>query len=73
MVGRYRGFTALLKEQVSEAHTDGRVLIYVDHLKVVKADLEIHIRDLLDLDVPVWVVKPFQADVVHWEPYRSIS
>uniref|UniRef100_A0A3Q3B2L2 DUF4371 domain-containing protein n=1 Tax=Kryptolebias marmoratus TaxID=37003 RepID=A0A3Q3B2L2_KRYMA len=53
--------------QVSEEVTDDRLQIYVEHLKMVKADLEIRFRDLLDLDVPVWVVQPFQADVVDCE------
>lgn len=52
---------------MSEELGDDRLLIYIDHLKMVKADLEIRFRDLLDLDVPVWVVQPFQADVVSCE------
>ncbi|XP_029281523.1 SCAN domain-containing protein 3-like isoform X2 [Cottoperca gobio] len=50
---------------VSEALTDDRLLIYIDHLRMVKADMEIRFKDLLDLDVPIWVVQPFQADVVN--------
>ncbi|XP_071397542.1 zinc finger BED domain-containing protein 5-like [Centroberyx affinis] len=54
--------------KVSEALTDDRLLIYIDHLRMVKADMEIRFRDLLNLDVPVWVVQPFQADVTECEP-----
>lgn len=41
----------------------GLLLVYSNHLRMVKADMEIHIRDLLNLDVLAWVVQPFQADV----------
>ncbi|XP_071771056.1 zinc finger BED domain-containing protein 5-like [Centroberyx gerrardi] len=54
--------------KVSEALTDDRLLIYTDPLRMVKADMEIRFRDLLNLDVPVWVVQPFQADVTECEP-----
>ncbi|KAM3833924.1 zinc finger BED domain-containing protein 5-like [Diretmus argenteus] len=54
--------------KVSEALTDDRLLIYTAHLRMVKADLEIRFRDLLNLDVPLWVVQPFQADVAECEP-----
>ncbi|XP_071394012.1 zinc finger BED domain-containing protein 5-like [Centroberyx affinis] len=54
--------------KVSEALTDDRLLIYIDHLRMVKADMEIRFRDLLNLDVPIWVVQPFQADVTECEP-----
>uniref|UniRef100_A0A3B5LGI6 HAT C-terminal dimerisation domain-containing protein n=1 Tax=Xiphophorus couchianus TaxID=32473 RepID=A0A3B5LGI6_9TELE len=50
--------------QVSEELTDDRLFIYVEHLKTVRADLKMRFWDLLDLEVPVWVVQPFQADVV---------
>lgn len=53
---------------MSEALTDERLLIYTDHLRMVNADLKVRFRDLLDLDVPTWVVQPFQADVVECEP-----
>uniref|UniRef100_A0A3Q3B1D1 C2H2-type domain-containing protein n=1 Tax=Kryptolebias marmoratus TaxID=37003 RepID=A0A3Q3B1D1_KRYMA len=43
------------------------IVIYVEHLKMLKADLETRFRDLLDLNVPVWMVQPFQADVVDCE------
>ncbi|CAM4541503.1 unnamed protein product [Leuciscus chuanchicus] len=110
MVGRYRGFTPLLKEKlqgndntlvkskaiihsltsrldlyrqsigrrqfahfpqlakVSEALTDDLLLVYTDHLSMVKADMEIRFRDLLNLDVPSWAVQPFQTDVIECEP-----
>lgn len=34
---------------------------------MVKADMEIRFRDLLNLVVPAWVVQPFQADVTECE------
>lgn len=39
------------------------ILYIIDHVKMVKANMDIHLRDLLDLYVPVWVVQPFQAAV----------
>lgn len=35
---------------------------------MVKANMAIHFRDPLNLDVPVWVVQPFQADVTECKP-----
>uniref|UniRef100_A0A096M6F6 DUF4371 domain-containing protein n=1 Tax=Poecilia formosa TaxID=48698 RepID=A0A096M6F6_POEFO len=52
---------------VSEELTDDCLLIYVEHLKMVQADLAMRFRDLLDLEVLVWVVQLFQADVVDCE------
>ncbi|KAK9960341.1 hypothetical protein ABG768_008202, partial [Culter alburnus] len=52
---------------VSEALTDDLLLVYTDHLTMVKANMEIRFRDLLNLDVPSWVVQPFQADVIESE------
>uniref|UniRef100_A0A3B5Q1Y9 HAT C-terminal dimerisation domain-containing protein n=1 Tax=Xiphophorus maculatus TaxID=8083 RepID=A0A3B5Q1Y9_XIPMA len=52
------------RQLVSEELTDDRLFIYVEHLKTVRADLKMHFWDLLDLEVPMWVVLPFQADVV---------
>ncbi|ROJ30521.1 Zinc finger BED domain-containing protein 5 [Anabarilius grahami] len=54
--------------KVSESLTDDLLLVYTDHLTMVKADMEIRFRDLLNLDVPSWVVQPFQADVIECEP-----
>ncbi|CAM4566688.1 unnamed protein product [Leuciscus chuanchicus] len=64
-IGR-RHFPQLAK--VSEALTDDLLLVYTDHLRMVKADMEINFRDLLNLDVPSWVVQPFQTDVIECEP-----
>lgn len=49
---------------MSEELTDDRLFIYVEHLKTVRADLKMRFWDLLDLEVPVWVVQPFQVDMV---------
>ena len=31
--------------------------------RTIKAEMEIWFRDIANLDVPVWVAEPFQADV----------
>ncbi|XP_010775064.1 zinc finger BED domain-containing protein 5-like, partial [Notothenia coriiceps] len=67
-IGRRQFAHFPLLTKVSEALTDERLLIYTDHLRMVNADLKIRFRDLLDLDVPTWVVQPFQADVAECEP-----
>lgn len=53
---------------MSEALTDDHLLIYTNQLRMVKADMEIRFRDLLNLDVPIWVVQPSQADMTECKP-----
>ena len=43
--------------------TNDQLLCHTEHLKTVKADEEIPFWDVANLDVPDWVVQPFQADV----------
>ncbi len=52
----------------SEALTDERFLLYTNHLKKMQEDMKIRFSDLLDLDVPLWVMQPFQADLAEAEP-----
>ena len=47
--------------------TDGHLLVYSDHLKAVKADMEVRFRDLDQLAVPDWVMEPLQQDVASSE------
>ena len=47
--------------------TDGHLLVYTDHLKAVKADMEVRFSDLDQLVVPDWVMEPLQHDAASSE------
>uniref|UniRef100_A0A3Q3VYA2 HAT C-terminal dimerisation domain-containing protein n=1 Tax=Mola mola TaxID=94237 RepID=A0A3Q3VYA2_MOLML len=64
----HRTLCSFYSMQVSEALADEGLLVYIDHLRMVKADMGICFRDLLDLDIPIWVVQPFQVEVTQCEP-----
>uniref|UniRef100_A0A3Q3VS94 HAT C-terminal dimerisation domain-containing protein n=1 Tax=Mola mola TaxID=94237 RepID=A0A3Q3VS94_MOLML len=44
------------------------VIYCISETMMVKADMGICFRDLLDLDIPIWVVQPFQVEVTQCEP-----
>ncbi|XP_077083466.1 zinc finger BED domain-containing protein 5-like [Siphateles boraxobius] len=58
---QFSNFPQLAK--VVDELTDNHLLRYTDHLRAVKADMEIRFRDLEQLDVPEWVMEPFEGDV----------
>ncbi|XP_051950665.1 zinc finger BED domain-containing protein 5-like [Xyrauchen texanus] len=62
---QFNNFPQLAK--VVDGLTDNHLLRYTDHLRAVKADMEIRFRDLDQLDVPEWVMEPFQVDVSRTE------
>ena len=47
--------------------TDGHLLVYTDHLKAVKADIEVSFRDLDKLPVPDRLMEPLQQDAASSE------
>ncbi|CAL8342268.1 unnamed protein product [Arctogadus glacialis] len=47
--------------------TDGHLLVYTDHLKAVKAGMEVCFRDLDQLAVPDWVMELLQHDAASSE------
>lgn len=52
--------------QVNEL-TDRDLLLYTGHLKAVQADMKIRFRDIEQLDVPDWVMEPWQVDAASSE------
>lgn len=52
---------------LSEALADEDLLVYIEHLRLVKADKGIRFRDFFDLDIPICVVQPFQVEVTQCE------
>ena len=44
--------------------TDNHLLIYIEHLKVVKEEMKVRFKDLLDLEVFPWLVKPFAGNII---------
>ncbi|XP_076144513.1 zinc finger BED domain-containing protein 5-like [Alosa pseudoharengus] len=62
---QFHNFPQLTK--VLDELTDGHLLVYTDHLKAVKADMEVRFRDLDQLAVPDWVMEPLQQDVASSE------
>ncbi|XP_028440786.1 protein FAM200A-like [Perca flavescens] len=57
---QFNNFPQLAK--VVDELTDNHLLRYADHLRAVKADMEIRFRDLEQLEVPEWVTEPFQTN-----------
>ncbi|XP_070408073.1 zinc finger BED domain-containing protein 5-like [Nothobranchius furzeri] len=53
---------------VSSKLTDEELLCYTEHLRMIKADMELRFRDLQNLQVPYWILEPFQVDVFEKEP-----
>uniref|UniRef100_A0A8C6KAH0 DUF4371 domain-containing protein n=1 Tax=Nothobranchius furzeri TaxID=105023 RepID=A0A8C6KAH0_NOTFU len=53
---------------VSSKLTDEELLCDTEHLRVIKADMELRFRDLQNLQVPDWILEPFQVDVFEKEP-----
>ena len=43
--------------------TDNHLLIYGEHLKAVKEDMNVHFKDLFDLEVFPWLVEPFASNI----------
>lgn len=35
---------------------DNDILLYVDHLEQLSCDMEARFRDLLDVDIPAWIL-----------------
>lgn len=48
---------------MSKVLTNDHLLCYTEHLRMVKADMEICFRDMVNSDVPDWVAELFQGDV----------
>ena len=48
---------------MSHSVTDNHLLIYVEHQKAVKEDMNVRFKDLLDLEVFPWLVKPFASNI----------
>nr|XP_054592103.1 zinc finger BED domain-containing protein 5-like [Nothobranchius furzeri] len=46
---------------VSSKLTDEELLCYTEHLRMIKADMELRFRDLQNLQVPYWILEPFQG------------
>ena len=42
---------------------DNHLLIYVEHLKAVKEDMNVRFKNLLDLEVFPWLVEPFASNI----------
>ncbi|CAL8338365.1 unnamed protein product [Boreogadus saida] len=57
---QFSNFPQLTK--VLDELTDGHLLVYTDHLKAVKANMEVSFRDLDQLAVPDWVMELLQLD-----------
>ncbi|XP_062977714.1 L-amino-acid oxidase-like [Elgaria multicarinata webbii] len=47
---------------VSDELKDDEIIVYVDHLKQLYNDMEVCFHDLLDMDIPAWVVDPFAVN-----------
>ena len=43
--------------------TDNHLLVYVEHLKAVREDMDVRFKDLLDLEVFPWLVEPFASNI----------
>ena len=43
--------------------TDNHLLIYVELLKIVNKDMNVHFKDLVDLEVFSWLVEPFASNI----------
>ena len=48
---------------MSDDVTDNHLLIYIEHLKPVQEDMHARFKDLPNLEVFPWLVKPFAADI----------
>ena len=57
----FRHFSRLSK--MSHSVSDNHLLIYVEHLKDVKKDINVHFKDLLDLEVFSWLAEPFASNI----------
>ena len=56
-----------LLSKMSHSVTDNHLLIYVQHLKGVKENMNVRLKDLLDLEVFPWLVKPFASNINEWD------
>ena len=50
--------------KVSDDVTDNHLLVYIEHLKAVKEDMQVRFKDLLDLKVFLWLVEPFSGNIL---------
>ena len=51
------------QSKMSHNVTDNHSLIYVEHLKAVKEDVNVHFKGLFDLDIFPWLVEPFASNI----------
>ena len=58
----FHHFSQLSK--VSDDATDNHLLVYIEHLKAVKEDMQVRFKDLLDLEVFPWLVESFGGNIV---------
>ena len=52
---------------MSHSVTDNHLLIYVEHLKAVKEDMNVRLEDLLDLEVFPRLVEPFSSNTNEYD------
>ena len=57
----FHHFSRLSK--MSHNVTDNHLLVYVEHLKAVREDMNVRFKDLLDLEVFPWLVEPFASNI----------
>ena len=49
--------------KMSHNVTDNHLLVYVEHLKAVREDMNVRFKDLLDLEVFPWLMEPFASNI----------
>ena len=57
---------------MSHGVTDNHLLIYVEHLKAVKKDVNVCFKDLLDLEVFPWLVEPFVSNITECDATMQV-
>ena len=57
-----------LQHQISESVSEQQLHVYIEHLAAVKTDINIRFKDLLEIDIPFWVIQPFSCSAIEYEP-----
>lgn len=49
-------------KEIAEMVTDDDLLVYVKHLQQIRTDMEERFHDLINLNIPDWILNPFVVD-----------
>ncbi|KFD50507.1 hypothetical protein M513_08575 [Trichuris suis] len=63
-IGRHEFLQFPNLKTIAEEVNDDDLLVYVNHLKQIQKDMEERFRDLVNLNIPDWIVDPFGVSAV---------